>query len=365
MGIHLNLAVILHEWCRRYQLSGPALTLGVQETQFTHSEFQRAVGPAPLAPPEKAGHEQQMTANDLFAAAGVADLRAMDVSDFEGAEILFDLNKPQPPPDLLQRFGLIINGGTLEHVFHVPNALANLGAMLAPRGAILHVLPCNNWVDHGFYQFSPTLVFDYYTAMGYEVLESAMAIFNPRRNGGHDWEVRAQPVGAFGFGRGGQLDDRTYLLLALVRRGAAAPIALVPTQSFYAGRPARPSGGPRWFSTYELRYGTRIDHPNRGIYPLRDFNCDDGHMWRAALPELEHLADSNEAPTRSPVVVLEDSIALGPAHQSHAAVRLHGGGGFSHWGATMYLSTRDGSDPNTNGRAYTVVVPGPTTDWTR
>ena len=113
-------------------------------------------------------------------------------------------------------------------MFHVPNALANLNAMLKPSGAILHVLPCNNWVDHGFYQFSPTLMFDYYAALQFEVLESAIMIFNPRIRSGHYWEIRPAPYGVFGTGLAGALDDKTYLHVVLVRRGSASLERVVP-----------------------------------------------------------------------------------------------------------------------------------------
>lgn len=356
MGIHLNLAVIVLDWTRRHRLAGPTLTLGVQDIAFTPADFQRAIDPSRAAT-ARGDDPKPWTAEQFFASLGLTDVSAMDVSDFEGADVIFDLNEPTPPTALLQRFGLILNGGTLEHVFHVPNALSNLSAMLRPGGAILHVLPCNNWVDHGFYQFSPTLIFDYYSAMGYEVLESAMAIFNPRRHGGHQWEVRPASIGFLGAGRAGQLDDRTYLLTMLVRRGAASLERAIPVQSFYARGPARPRGGPRWFSPYELNYGTRVDHPNRGIWPLRTFVRDEGHAWLVSVPDLALYANSDEHPTRSPLVVLEDKTALGPAHASHAAIRLHGGGAFSHWGEAIYLSTTDNTDPNTNGRSYVAVLP--------
>ena len=215
-----------------------------------------------------------------------------------------------------------MNGGTLEHVFHVPNALANLNAMLKPSGAILHVLPCNNWVDHGFYQFSPTLMFDYYAALQFEVLESAIMIFNPRVRSGHYWEIRPAPYGVFGTGLAGALDDKTYLHVVVVRRGSASFERVVPIKSLYARRPVRPKGGPRWFSPYDLSDGTRIDHPNRQIVPLRDIQKSEGLGWSIHVPALKNYSDNTDHPIRSPIVVLEDACALGPPHASHAAKGL-------------------------------------------
>jgi hypothetical protein len=355
MGIHLNLSVVLRDWRERYRITGPVLTLGVEDVAFTRAEFDRTFDAAVAFASDQA--EPRWTAKELFARLGFDNVAALDVNDLAGADIVFDLNEPQPPVDARQKFGLIINAGTLEHVFHVPNALANLSAMLKPGGFILHVLPCNNWVDHGFYQFSPTLMFDYYTAVAYEVLESAMVIFNPRRQGGRCWEVRPAPVGIYGSGRSGQLDDRAYLHTILVRRGTEGRERAIPVQSLYARRPARPLGGPRWFSPYELISGRRIDHPNRGIVPLKGLRHDKGLAWTVGVPEFKHLADSSDDPVRSLLVVLEDKTALGPAHAPRVSIRKQGGGAYSHWGDYLYISTTDDSDPNSNGRQYVAILP--------
>jgi hypothetical protein len=353
MGIHINLALILHDWLRRYDVVGPVLTLGVQEVSFWRDELDRVLGREQRSRPSR-----PMAAHELFDDYGLGPVSALDLNDSEGAEIIFDLNEPDPPLETRQRFGLIVNGGTLEHVFHVPNALANLNCMLKPAGTILHILPCNNWVDHGFYQFSPILMFDYYTALQFDILESALIIFNPRRNDGHLWEIKAAPAGMFGSA-GSDLDDRRYLHVVLVRRGTAECERSVSIQSLYTGRPSRARSGPRWFSSFALNYGTRIDHPNREIIPLRNFKREQGLSWVASVPDLRAYSDDPDFPTRSPLVVLEDNRALGPAHASHAAIRMYGGGSYSHWLDRVFLSTTDDTDPNLNGRRYLAIVPPP------
>jgi hypothetical protein len=46
----------------------------------------------------------------------------------------------------------------------VPVALDNIAALCARGGHILHVLPASNYSGHGFYQFSPELFFNAYSA---------------------------------------------------------------------------------------------------------------------------------------------------------------------------------------------------------
>jgi hypothetical protein len=59
----------------------------------------------------------------------------------------------------------------MEHIFHVPNYLENVYDLLKLEGHFLKVVPCNNWVNHGFFQFSPTLQNDYFEQNSWKVLE--------------------------------------------------------------------------------------------------------------------------------------------------------------------------------------------------
>jgi predicted dehydrogenase len=89
----------------------------------------------------------------------------------------------------------------------------------------------------------------------------------------------------------------------------------------------------------------------------RSFRREGVAGWVAELPpELCGLADTNEEPCRSPLRLLEDGNDLGPAHVAHEAIRRSGAGAYSFWIKSLYFSTSDGSDPNTNDRSYTVVL---------
>ena len=80
------------------------------------------------------------------------------------------------------------------------------------------------------------------------------------------------------------------------------------------------------------------------------FEKESGHCWLAGVPE--RLVSDKEA--ASPLRLYEDGVALGPAHCTHAEIRGEGRGRYSHWGAALYFSTSDNSDPRTNGRRYAV-----------
>jgi hypothetical protein len=87
-----------------------------------------------------------------------------------------------------------------------------------------------------------------------------------------------------------------------------------------------------------------------------------GHCYTSRLSELEHadmllrLTDNNESPFRSPLKLLEDGRPLGAPHAAHSRIRETGGGAYSFWDRELYLSASDSSDPNSNGRRYTIAL---------
>jgi FkbM family methyltransferase len=85
------------------------------------------------------------------------------------------------------------------------------------------------------------------------------------------------------------------------------------------------------------------------------FRKERGRCWYYRLPATFPSGDSN-ATGEASTLVLENQRALGPGHAAHDDIRVKGGGLYSHWGSSLYLSTTDDSDPNTNGRVYTVVT---------
>ena len=87
---------------------------------------------------------------------------------------------------------------------------------------------------------------------------------------------------------------------------------------------------------------------------LTGFRSESGHCWIAPVPG--GLVSDAEA--ASALRLYEDGVSLGPAHCLHADIRAEGGGRFSHWGASIYFSTSDNSDPRTNGRRYLVAEEG-------
>ncbi len=81
-----------------------------------------------------------------------------------------------------------------------------------------------------------------------------------------------------------------------------------------------------------------------------------GQAWSLTLPQHAGTGDDLQEPRRSRLMLFEDGVPLGFAHQTHADIEGHGGGRYSHWKDLLIFSTTDGSDPNTNGRRYTISI---------
>jgi FkbM family methyltransferase len=80
-----------------------------------------------------------------------------------------------------------------------------------------------------------------------------------------------------------------------------------------------------------------------------------GLCWVVPLKDLVSMADHDDAPHRSVLLLYENDKVLLPAHTPHDDIRSLGGGRYSHWAETLYFSTSDGSDPNTNGCKYQIM----------
>ncbi len=89
---------------------------------------------------------------------GATEIRSLDASDFEDATDILDFNLPVGE-NFKSRFTAVIDSGTLEHIFNFPVAIKNCMEMVQVGGHFLSITPTNNFMGHGFYQFSPELFF--------------------------------------------------------------------------------------------------------------------------------------------------------------------------------------------------------------
>lgn len=110
----------------------------------------------------------------FFEDLGFKVIDSLDVSSYEQASIIHDMNLPIPENS--KKYNFILDGGTTEHIFNTPQCYENIINLLEIDGILVSVIPNNNLSGHGFYQFSPEFFLSMFDiAYGMEVLELYIA----------------------------------------------------------------------------------------------------------------------------------------------------------------------------------------------
>jgi len=177
--------------------SGSLLTLGRQDVYFSYKTLYKMAQKYKIKLSNSSKIEissnsyfaahNYITDEYLFKTLGFSEFKSMDYSDYQSAHIIFDLNNYELPKALLGVFDVIIDGGTMEHIFHIPNVLNNIYRMLRVGGRIIHISPSSNYVDHGFYSFSPTLFYDFYQTNKFKI-ETLQICHIPYRYSVDPWQ---------------------------------------------------------------------------------------------------------------------------------------------------------------------------------
>jgi hypothetical protein len=172
----------------------------------------------------------EMDDNRFFHLLGFDEVASCDVSSYENPTFLADLNKPVSEV-FHDRFDVILDGGTMEHIFNVPACLANICAMLKIGGRVIHITPSSNMVDHGFYSFSPTLFSDYYSTNGYLVLK--VSLFECISWAG-EWTVFDCLGGKLDNRLGRTANAKMAGVFCVVEKTAKSTSDIAPTQSHFS-----------------------------------------------------------------------------------------------------------------------------------
>ena len=107
-------------------------------------------------------------AGELFKTCGF-EYQALDI--FDGEDItLFDLNLEVPPPRFVEKFDLVTNFGTTEHVLNQYMAFKTMHELAKPGGVIYHDLPMGGYHLHGYFNYNPMFFEQLAAANDYEVL---------------------------------------------------------------------------------------------------------------------------------------------------------------------------------------------------
>jgi len=248
--VRANIIPILKEHKRR-PFSGTLLCLGQPDVYFSYDHLRRMamtvqveLAPGVQITPSHNQHFASLgyiSGDALFRSMGFASIHALDYSEFEGATIIHDLNAPTLPEELHEKFDVIIDHGTLEHVFHIPNALQNLFRLLKTGGRLIHSSPTSNLVDHGFYMFSPTFFYDFYVTNGWEINNIYVVSMTPRQETEPFFYTEYEP-GSFDSVSYGGLGPGMYFTLSFLTKKPTSTGHVIPQQGVYRR-------DPRWTQT--------------------------------------------------------------------------------------------------------------------
>lgn len=101
-------------------------------------------------------------AEHLLTCLGAKEVHSFDKSGYEGATHLHDMNL-ELPDRFKEQYTTVLDSGSLEHIFNFREAIKNCMEMVSVGGHFLTITPANNFLGHGFYQFSPELYFSVFT----------------------------------------------------------------------------------------------------------------------------------------------------------------------------------------------------------
>lgn len=178
MGVDCTLFKQLVELSTRFQPKGRTLMLGRHdfkiEPQFAKL-YERQLRAAGIEARRFDYLQEDGFSETLFRKLGFGEIETMDFASYEGPSIEQDLNLPVPKK-LHNQFDFIFDGGTIEHVFNVPQALMNVYYMLKPGGRFISANGMNGWTGHGMYQFSPELVWTFWKRKAQCVVHCCLGI---------------------------------------------------------------------------------------------------------------------------------------------------------------------------------------------
>jgi len=205
------------------------ITIGRQGLHLEHNEMQKLL--------YKSGYkninskilfEDNNYAEAFLKILGANIIDSLDASQYEGASVIHDMNIPIKS-ELKSKYTLVIDGGSLEHIFNFPIAIKNCMELIQKNGFYIGITPTNNFFGHGFYQFSPELYYRIFNEEnGFKVIK--MYLYIERKEtpiyevlDPNDVKKRITMINSY----------PTYLFVIAQKNENKNPFELTPQQSDY------------------------------------------------------------------------------------------------------------------------------------
>jgi hypothetical protein len=146
VGIMVPIARMILREHKRKPITGDLLLIGRQSVPLTPEDARTMIRQEGLEPRDVTPAIDTTTgvAEGRNCDAGFFSLftdvrvRALDVTDYEGAEIIHDMQMPIPET-LAQSADFILNGSCLDNMSNAAQAMHNMGKMLRPCGRMFNL----------------------------------------------------------------------------------------------------------------------------------------------------------------------------------------------------------------------------------
>ena len=178
MALHKDWLIPLGRAIVKHKIHGAAYALGDQQTFLTDDYARSRLRRNNLLVNPKAAfksdhvHPDLVSFQTVLSMLGIDDYYDIDIN--RNARLTLDLSAPLPA----QYEGvadIVLDLGTVEHVFDIARAFSNIVSLLRPDGWVIHFSPMT-WYDHGFFNFNPLLFREFYQYNGFQVLEHAIIV---------------------------------------------------------------------------------------------------------------------------------------------------------------------------------------------
>jgi hypothetical protein len=172
MGLDLLAATFILNEHKYRPIKGRILTIGRQSIGLTAAQMDRLLKVYGI--PKRRGHvyrpegstvgvvrsSDMISQESFFGAFTDAEVRSIDVSDYEDADIVCDL-QGHVPKELYENADFIYNGSCLDNIFDAPAAVRNMTRLLKKDGRVYHYEQGNSHPT-AYLKYSADWFMDYY-----------------------------------------------------------------------------------------------------------------------------------------------------------------------------------------------------------
>ena len=231
MGIASGAAELLLRSSNKIKFRGKLLQLGNQKILCSKNKFIK-LKYRYHKEKIKFDAEKKFDSDLFFKLLNFSNVDSLDVNSYENATIIEDLNLPIKKK-YYKNFDFIYDGGSLEHIFNISEALNNISRILKTNGYIMHLSPVNNYIDHGFYSINPTLLKDYYEQNNFKILEINLIKQNYNLEKKTKWEVFEYEPSLIRHYKNWKWKENRMLVWLVAKKTNKSAKIVIPTQSKY------------------------------------------------------------------------------------------------------------------------------------